>query len=80
MLKRRGCAGAVSWSREKEPVEEKERQCIFCGKWQDMLGYICPACQDRIQQEVINRKREARGEKVTDKIKDDSEDNSSGKR
>ena len=34
--------------------------CIFCGKKEVMLGYICLSCQDRIQQEVMRRRNEMR--------------------
>jgi hypothetical protein len=57
-------------------MEEKERTCILCGGRQEMLGYICPGCQERIQKEAIAKQREVRGEtemevaghKVTNKV------------
>ena len=47
-------------------MEEKERTCILCGGRQEMLGYICPGCQERIQKEAIKKQREVRGE--TEKV------------
>jgi hypothetical protein len=41
---------------------ERERVCILCGKKERMLGYMCPACQDKIQREVMGRRKEMRKE------------------
>ncbi|HUT54933.1 MAG TPA: hypothetical protein VM658_16200 [bacterium] len=43
-------------------MTERERVCILCGKKEEMLGYMCPACQDRIQREVMGKRREMRQE------------------
>ncbi len=43
-------------------MAERERVCILCGKKEEMLSYICPACQDKIQREVMGRRREMRKE------------------
>ena len=50
---------------------EKDRKCIFCGKREEMVGYICPACQDRIQREVINKNMQARKEILRDISEED---------
>jgi hypothetical protein len=39
-------------------MAEREKVCILCGQKEIMLGYICTACQEKIQSEVVDRRRE----------------------
>jgi len=39
-------------------VSERERICIFCGEKEVMTGFICSKCQDGIQKEAENRRRD----------------------
>jgi len=56
-------------------MQEKERTCIFCGERQEMVSYICAACQDRIQRDAMKRNIEdkKRAEKALKKHGVDSE-------
>ena len=39
-------------------MPEREKVCILCGKKEVMVGYICMACQDRIQKEAVEERRQ----------------------
>ena len=43
-------------------MAEGEKVCIFCGKKEVMLGYICSFCQEKIQQEAMSKRSEMRRE------------------
>ena len=43
-------------------MDEKERTCILCGGREEMLGFICSACQEKIQREAVGKRREMRKE------------------
>jgi len=42
----------------KKIMAERERVCILCGRKEEMESYICRSCQDRIQKEVLGKRRE----------------------
>lgn len=37
-------------------MDEREKVCILCGAKEVMTGYICTACQERIQQEAVDQR------------------------
>ena len=41
-------------------MDEREKICILCGAREVMPGYICTACQERIQQEVVDQRENMR--------------------
>lgn len=43
-------------------MTEREKVCILCGKKEVMLGFICLACQDKIQREATGKRSEMRKE------------------
>lgn len=55
-------------------MTEREKICILCGKKERMLGYICMACQDRIQTEAVDSRQSMRLEANCDYHGDDPDD------
>jgi hypothetical protein len=43
-------------------MSERKKTCILCGAKEVMDGYICSACQDRIQREVVMDRNQQRDE------------------
>lgn len=37
---------------------ERTRTCILCGAKENMAGYICSVCQEKIQSEAAGKRRE----------------------
>ena len=38
-------------------MSERKKVCILCGQKEIMVGYICSACQEKIQIEVVDRRQ-----------------------
>jgi hypothetical protein len=55
-------------------MSEPKRTCILCGEKEQMVGYICLSCQEKIQREaVVDVARSREGLKEASDYKGDGE-------